>query len=844
VIDIAYLSRVLLGCATLCLVATLSVAAPPPPRLTSDIAPQPLNQALAAFGEQTGLQLFYLSAVAKTRSSKGARAGLEPSEALAALLDGTGLRFEFVNDRAVRIFPAPNIAPIAAVSVRAPLHDPDRHASSGQFALEEVTVTARRREEAQSQVPISMAVLSMDDLKNSGVTSIDDLAALVPSLWFSLAPDVGAGAVTYLNIRGVSDRNTSITGLYVDDTPIPAALGPTSLRSFPHSFDLDRIEVLRGPQLQLFGEGNQAGALRYIYNQPSLTTFTALAQSEVAVPDYGDISYGAGVAAGGPLIHDVLGFRVSAWGRSDGGFVDRVDPFTGATLDKNANYTVSESFRGALALVVSDTVQVAPSLTYSSYRTHDSQFFFTELSDVPAGQLRNGMLERQPFDDSSYVGALKVTAGFGAVDLSAVTSYFHRSANFVEEATPGDATSYSDAVVSQFVIQQTTFMQELRLRSADADASLAWDFGAFYSTMHLLDTNNLAGALGEYSLPGMYLTQSARSDQSRFAGFGEVSMKLAKGLTLNVGLHSEHASITTATVSPAMCPPPVPTIAGSDSAILPQFRLSYQASEHGLLYFTAAKGYGTGGTWAVFVGCPVSPPALISEDTLWSYEAGAKRGLLDGRLQLDVSVFHMLWNNSGPGYVAGNNNPASNQPLLGTPGPATSNGFDLTVHALAGRHVRASLAVAYADAHYTQTVTQDGALVVRQGMAVGQPPWVAAPWNTTASIEYSVPLSVDAVGMLRAEDIFRSRNPGPFQTDDSASVNYLPGNSPDPSTNLLNLRAAFQRPSYDVALFVNNALDSRPTILRRYDGPSVWPPNPLATTFRPRTVGLSASWRY
>jgi len=321
-------------------------------------------------------------------------------------------------------------------------------------------------------------------------------------------------------------------------------------------------------------------------------------------------------------------------------------------------------------------------------------------------------------------------------------------------------------------------------------------------------------------------------------------MRLAKGLTLNAGLHSEHASISTATVPPPICPAPVPTVAESDSAILPQFRLSYQASEHGLFYLAAAKGYGTGGTWAVFVGCPGSPPTILGEDTLWSYEAGAKRGLLDGRLQLDASVFHVLWNNSGPAYVAGNSNPASNQPLLGTPGPATSNGFDLTVHALAGTHVRASLAVAYADAHYTQTVTQDGALVVRRGMAVGQPPWVVAPWNITASIEYSVRLPGGAMAMLRAEDMFRSRNPGPFQTDDPASVNYLPGNLPDPSTNLLNLRAALQRANYDVALLVNNALDSRPTILRRYDGPSNWPPAPLANTFRPRTVGLSVEWRY
>ena len=94
--------------------------------------------------------------------------------------------------------------------------------------------------------------------------------------------------------------------------------------------------------------------------------------------------------------------------------------------------------------------------------------------------------------------------------------------------------------------------------------------------------------------------------------------------------------------------------------------------------------------------------------------------------------------------------------------------------------------------------------------------------------------------MLRAEDIFRSRNPGPFQDADPASPNYFPDNKPDPSTNLLNLRATFQRASYDVTLFANNALDSRPTINRFFF--SV--PASVATTFRPRTVGLGVSWHF
>ena len=126
---------------------------------------------------------------------------------------------------------------------------------------------------------------------------------------------------------------------------------------------------------------------------------------------------------------------------------------------------------------------------------------------------------------------------------------------------------------------------------------------------------------------------------------------------------------------------------------------------------------------------------------------------------------------------------------------------------------------------------------------VGTLPRVVSPWNVTASVGYSMPLSGGTVAMLRAKDIFRSRNPGPFQDDDPASLNYTPGNVPDPSTNLVNLRAALRRASYDIAVFVNNALDSRPTIVRR-DDDDPWPTSAVATTFRPRTVGLSASWRY
>jgi outer membrane receptor protein involved in Fe transport len=798
-------------------------------------------EALAAFGRQTGLQLIYVSTIAETQQSKGARAGLTASEALSQLLEGTGLAFEFLNARTVRIFPAPTVVPTAVAAAPQSARHP--HADNA-LGLEEVIVTARKREEEQSKVPINMVVWSQEDLQTLGVKGMDEIAYMTPSVQLDVWGDLGGPATTTLTIRGVSNRNTSITGLYLDETPIPPVRGWSYFRSFPFAFDLDRVEVLRGPQLQLFGEGNQAGAVRYIFSQPSLSTFTTAAETEFAVPAYGDASYEAGAAIGGPMIPDVLGFRVSAWRRSDGGFVDRVDPFTGATVDHNANHLLSTSVRGALTFAPSDSVRITPSLIYTSYDLQDSAFFFTNLSDVSAGQLRNGMLLRQPADDTFYLGALKVTASIGTVDLSAVSSYFSRTAAVLIDLTnsftwnsplgPGMPADYSDAIGQQRDLRQTTFMQELRLASTDPSASLTWDAGMFYSTEHFRDAEHLTAAHG---LPGVLpapvdLQNAAVSDQIRLAAFGEISFRMTKRVTVNAALHSEHTQYDGVTELP-----PILRSASADSALLPKVTLSYQADESDLLYLTAAKGYGLGGLYWLFAEC-MEPQAVVPTDTLWSYEAGTKSRLLDGRVQLDTGIFHITWNN-GAGYPVFPGNPC-NTVYLGTPGAAASNGFDVRSEALLGERLKVSLALAYADARYTRTFTDNGAVTVREGEAVGVLPHVVSPWNVAASLAYTVPLANGATAELTAQDVFRSRNPGPFAYDNPASAYYAPGSVPDPSTNLLNLRVGLRWAHSDLALFVNNTLDARATIQSTNGGFPVF----FATTLRPRTIGLSAGLRF
>ncbi len=840
------LRRLLLLCLMESCVAVTASGADTAATLSANIGPQPVAEALAAFGRQTGLQLIYVSTIVEALQSKGARAGLTASEALAQLLEGTGLRFEFLNPRTVRIFPAPAVLPTAVASLPAPQHSMQRATASGAPALEEVTVTARRREEALNAVPINMVVWSRDNLTASGVKGISEIASLTPSMRFDMTPDIGPGTVSFLSIRGVSDRNASMTGLYLDDTPIPPGIGYTYLRSFPFIFDLDRVEILRGPQLQLFGEGNQGGAVRFIFNEPSLSTFSALAEGELAIPARGDMSYEAGAALGGPVVRDVLGFRVSAWSRWDGGYVDRIDPFTGATVDHNANHVQSTSVRGALTIAPTEAVRISPSVTYNSYDLHDSPVFFTNLSNVGAGQLRNGMLLRQPYDDTFYLGALKVTASLGAVDLSAVSSYFYRTGFVLSDNTnsfdwgsplgPGFPIDYSDAVAVQLDLRQQTFMQELRLTSADPNATLTWDAGAFYSSQSARQPQHLTAAHG---FPGVFpgpvdIANTAVASQTRLATFGEVSVRMSNHLTVSAAVHTEHTHYDAVTELA-----PIVSSAGHDSAVLPRFGLSYQANERELLYLTVAKGYGSGGLWAFFISCPGEAPAPIGTDTLWSYEVGTKSGLLDGRVQLDTGIFHIVWNNSGPGYPAPATSPC-NTAYLGTPGAVASNGFDLSARALVGTHVKVDLALAYTDAHYTKTLIEDGVVVVRQGEAVGPLPHVVAPWTVTGSVEYTVALPRDATVELRAEDIYRSHNPGPFVNDNPGfygSIGWA-----DPSTNVVNLRATLRRTSYDVAFFVNNARDEQPLLLHKSEGAEIFPF--LATTFRPRTFGLSASWRH
>src|SRR3984957_17838163 len=195
-------------------------------------------------------------------------------------------------------------AALSTGAIAADANAPDAAPEVGSGGLQEIVVTATRHEESLSKVPISVTALTQDAMDERGIKDFQDIARFTPGV------NIDNSGTNAISIRGISSSaGAGTTGIYIDDTPIQMrSLGFNPDDTLPKTFDLDRVEVLRGPQGTLFGAGSEGGTVRYILTQPSLTKDSTYARSEVSFTQYGEPSYEAGVAHGGPIIDGTLGF--------------------------------------------------------------------------------------------------------------------------------------------------------------------------------------------------------------------------------------------------------------------------------------------------------------------------------------------------------------------------------------------------------------------------------------------------------------------------------------------------------------------------------------------------------
>ncbi|HZF46960.1 MAG TPA: TonB-dependent receptor plug domain-containing protein, partial [Sphingomonadaceae bacterium] len=398
----------------------------------------------------------------------------------------------------------------------------------------EIVITATRKSEALSKVPISVSALTPSDVVKQGLRNVDDIARLTPGVSIRKS----GTAVSNVSIRGISSAaGASTIGVYIDDTPVQVrALGVASSIMYPALFDLERVEVLRGPQGTLFGAGSEGGTIRFLQPAASVTEWSGMARGDLGTTVNGSESYEAAFAIGGPLIEDKVGIRASAYFRHDGGFIDKVTgtplvqdtkgALGGASLifadqamykeDVNSGDTFAA--RLAMTLKPTETITITPSVNYQSFYTPDAvPSAWVALSDfesadyaaprwnptVDATHLALDHKGGEPQKDKFLMPSLKIEAELGFADLISTTSYFKRDASQTLDYTNIYQVSYAgrqvpkpgDSAISTVDNTQRNFTQEIRLQSADA-GPLSWVVGGFYSrnkqrAVQLSETNFL-----------------------------------------------------------------------------------------------------------------------------------------------------------------------------------------------------------------------------------------------------------------------------------------------------------------------------------------------------------------
>jgi iron complex outermembrane recepter protein len=752
-------------------------------------------------------------------------------------------------------------------------------ADSAATGLEEIVVTATRKAESLSHVPLSVTALTQQNMDDANVRTLSDIQSMTPGLQFS--PQAGPSGTSSISIRGVSSAvGASTTGIYIDDTPIQVrATGNGSSNAYPEVFDLERVEVLRGPQGTLFGAGSEGGAVRFITPQASLSTYSASVRSELSFTDNGGSNYEFGAAAGGPIIQDQLGFRASAWYRQDGGYIDQVNPDSNQLVAKNSNSKQSAAVKLGLTWSPLAGLTLTPSVYYQDVNSANRNDFWLSLSDPGQGEYRNGYAIPEPNEDTFVLPALRAQYDFSGMSLVSNTSFFYRSdtatydyVNYVDDIISGvPAPAIPNQVDNAYILnRQNTLTQEVRLQSANPDDRLNWVAGFFYSNSRQLNRQYnydpnfnaalmslTAGApicpangcnsqqlLGLPLLNGnsLFLASDYSSDE-QVAGFGQIDFRIVGGLKLTAGVRYSHLDykFNTSGAGPFYGPASSTSGEHTESPVTPKYGLSYQF-DSALVYASASKGLRPGGSQTPAAANVCGPdlkalglasnPTQYDSDSLWSYELGTKLQFLDNSVHVDASVFKINWNNIQQAVPL----PACGGGFIDNLGTATSTGFDLSTQYKPDSHFLFGASVGYTDAKFTRTFAlANGEVLVHDGDPVAD---AGAPWTANVNAEYDQRLFSGYDGFIRLDERYQSR----WRTPDPTVYGYDPGLPPLPEQKQLNAKAGVRLDSFEISLFANNVTNAHSLLALTHD--AIGSPLYYGIAQTPRTIGIVGNYHY
>ena len=733
-------------------------------------------------------------------------------------------------------------------------------AARAQEALQEVTVTAQRRAEDVQSVPMSITVLNATQLEQRDVASFIDYATTVPNLGFGYS-GVGFSNARTISIRGVAGAGT--TGFYLDDTPLPDSVDPRVV-------DIDRIEVLRGPQGTLYGARSEGGTVRLITQQPG-DEFSA--RSHVGVSDTWNTvepNYVADGSINMPLIPQKLDLRIVAMYDSEAGFFRRTFPTVplGSTYETVDNVAANRTTGGSVSLAwkVTDNFTVTPRILYqkseyngfpySDHGTYEvpppavtptnlnldpNNFVQTRMYNLPEGGHDRWTLSSVTLSDRTDFG-----------DFVSSTSYFDRDVFEVEDVSDYNyqilGAPFRTPISAGTTVHQ--FVQEVRFASRFS-GPLQFVGGLYYEHTDgrpLYEPPAVAPGLNEYFggtatspadglnplNPDEVVATEEHQRTSEPALYGELSYQLAQPLKLIAGARLYRNETTSYSYQeglvvggPRITDAPATL---TQSGVNPKVELDYQVTPDKMVYATASKGFrpgGVSGAVPTVYGCSESLAQIgvtpeetrrFKSDSLWNYELGAKTSWLDRRLTLNGAAYYIDWKNlqqtillsCGFGFTA-------------NVGSAKSEGFELEAHARPATALDLSAGVGYEHA----VITSSSGNSPQQ---VGSPIYQVPDWTGNVSATHTLALTstLDLVSNLTYAYVGHSwsANNDPFNPRLREAY------------SLLDARFALTWEKYQLALVGKNLTNEHANLADDAGLGAEVIGRPRIVTNQPRTIGI------
>jgi outer membrane receptor protein involved in Fe transport len=770
--------------------------------------------------------------------------------------------------------PAALFATTALSPARAETADASPPAASA--AVEQVVVTANKREQSLQDVPISIGVIDAKAVQQHNIDDIEDITRTIPGISFTANNGPGQDNIS---IRGVnSSVGNPTVGIYIDEVPLITTNGYQG-QATPLLVDLDRIEVLRGPQGTLYGASSEGGTIRFLTNQPNASHFAANFRSELSGTQHGGLNFDEQGMVNIPLVQDKAAIRISGEYGHDSGFIDRYD-LSGKLLQKGVNGQDQAALHISGKVDLSGDFSITPSLFLQQLSANDAPTFMPDL-----GLYKQDKEIRETDRDTLFIPMLTVKKGFSFGDLTSVSAYYVRQINRVS-----DGTFYNSGALSEFFLDPAypeqqpandsilaniasperykdrfqTFTQELRLSSPADWKRVKWVGGLFFSDQRWthFDRGTTPGfrdafaqiygfnindsVLGDPTNPHLWDDPEVvwqvydRNHVTQYAAFGQIDIDITPRLHASIGDRYVYAKETFSEFGAGFFDiggagtNGTPYTQGADfSASTPRFSLSYDLSQDANVYGVASKGFRLGGatTPNTNVACTLgldqlgyySAPTTYGSDELWSYELGSKSVLFGHTLSVNVDGYYIDWKRIQQTILI----PICGGQFNANVGDAVAYGGELEVRYKPPIVPGLGLGLNYGAerAVITRTINPDTA-------AVGQNVLNTPQWTLSATVDYTHMLTAQWDGFLHADYSFVGRSNGSFIIGDT---NYY-----NPAYDVVGLNfGARNMKGLELSVFAKNLGDNR-AILQR---PTV---NTVVEgyTLRPRTIGIALNMRF